>query len=66
MRVIKVLLRTLAVLICGAFGVLMGLIFMTGLDLSIPVNMVFFFAYNGLIVIGTVVTIALVWSGKIK
>ena len=61
---LKAVISTFAVLVGSAFAFLMGAISMTGLNLSIPVNMVFFLGYNGFVLLGVVIALKQVWASK--
>lgn len=58
----KAVLRTIAALIAGAFAFVMGAAFMTGVNLSNPVDMAFFLGYNGFVLAGIVVALRQIWA----
>lgn len=61
---LKALVNTVITLACGAFAFLFGAVFMTGLNLSIPINMIAFLGYNGFVLLGVVLALKQIWSNR--
>ncbi len=61
---LKSIISTFVILVAGASVFLMGAVSMTGVDLSLPVNIIEFIVTNGLILIGIIAALRQVWSKK--
>jgi hypothetical protein len=61
---LKALVNTVITLVCGAFAFLLGAVFMTGLNLSLPINMIGFLGYNGFVLLGVVLALKQIWSNR--